>query len=139
MTTDQAEPALPQAVQELIEQALEQAGQLPCDDIPMRDLQECMRVCRACRLVLTLSAALRALELGRAQAPAQADEAAALLEELRINANRLCDRNQGGTYEVDCRRTLRKVDDYQKAAYRAGRGRQRAVTVAAPPSTGDPQ
>lgn len=61
-----------------------------------------------------------------------APEVEALLEELRINANRLCDHHRGGTYEADCRRTLRKVDDYQKAAYRAGHGRQRAVV----PSTG---
>lgn len=28
------------------------------------------------------------------------------LKQLRINANRLCDRNLGGTYEDDCRRSL---------------------------------
>jgi len=32
------------------------------------------------------------------------------LEELRINANRLCDRNLGGTYEADCRRSIAKAD-----------------------------
>ena len=32
------------------------------------------------------------------------------LRELRINANRLCDRNLGGTYEADCRRSIAKAD-----------------------------
>jgi hypothetical protein len=32
------------------------------------------------------------------------------LNELRVNANRLCDRNQGGTYEEDCRRSLARAD-----------------------------
>jgi hypothetical protein len=32
------------------------------------------------------------------------------LKELRINANRLCDRNLGGTYEEDCRRSIDKAD-----------------------------
>ena len=32
------------------------------------------------------------------------------LKELRINANRLCDRNLGGTYEEDCRRSIAKAD-----------------------------
>ena len=32
------------------------------------------------------------------------------LAELRINANRLCDRNLGGTYEEDCRRSLAKAE-----------------------------
>lgn len=32
------------------------------------------------------------------------------LEQLRIDANRLCDRQLGGTYEDDCRRSLRKAD-----------------------------
>lgn len=37
------------------------------------------------------------------------DEARALLKTLRGDANRLCDRNLGGTYEEDCRRTLAEV------------------------------
>jgi hypothetical protein len=32
------------------------------------------------------------------------------LQELRINANRLCDRQLGGTYEEDCRRSLKKAE-----------------------------
>jgi hypothetical protein len=32
------------------------------------------------------------------------------LKELRIDANRLCDRNLGGTYEEDCRRSIAKAD-----------------------------
>lgn len=32
------------------------------------------------------------------------------LTELRIDANRLCDRRLGGTYEDDCRRSIRKAD-----------------------------
>jgi hypothetical protein len=32
------------------------------------------------------------------------------LEQLRIDANRLCDRNLGGTYEADCRRAIAKAD-----------------------------
>lgn len=30
--------------------------------------------------------------------------------ELRVNANRLCDRQLGGTYEEDCRRSLARID-----------------------------
>ena len=30
---------------------------------------------------------------------------------LRIDANRLCDRNLGGTYEEDCRRSIAALDD----------------------------
>jgi hypothetical protein len=37
------------------------------------------------------------------------DPLRALLEELVIDANRLCDRNLGGTYEEDCRRTIAKA------------------------------
>jgi hypothetical protein len=33
------------------------------------------------------------------------------LEELRINANRLCDRQLGGTYEEDCRRSILRADE----------------------------
>lgn len=36
------------------------------------------------------------------------------LSELRINANRLCDRQLGGTYETDCRRSLKKAEDALK-------------------------
>ena len=32
------------------------------------------------------------------------------LIDLRINANRLCDRNIGGTYEADCRRSIVEAD-----------------------------
>ena len=32
------------------------------------------------------------------------------LKELRINANRLCDRQLGGTYEEDCRRSLKRAE-----------------------------
>lgn len=32
------------------------------------------------------------------------------LRELRINANRLCDRQLGGTYEDDCRRSLKAAE-----------------------------
>jgi len=70
--------------------------------------------------------------LSTAASPAPFDkEGHELLAELRINANRLCDRMQGGTYEADCRRTLKKVDNYQSRAYRAGLGKQLAVTPAA--------
>lgn len=34
----------------------------------------------------------------------------AALEALRIDANRLCDRNIGGTYEDDCRRSIARAD-----------------------------
>lgn len=40
------------------------------------------------------------------------------LSDLRQNANRLCDRNLGGTYEDDCRRSIVKAD----AALRRARG-----------------
>jgi hypothetical protein len=40
----------------------------------------------------------------------QRDELLSALRELRINANRLCDRNLGGTYEDDCRRSLARAD-----------------------------
>lgn len=39
------------------------------------------------------------------------EELRAMLRELVIDANRLCDRNLGGTYEEDCRRSLKKADD----------------------------
>ncbi len=32
------------------------------------------------------------------------------LKNLRIDANRLCDRNLGGTYEDDCRRSIAGAD-----------------------------
>ena len=43
--------------------------------------------------------------------PALSDEVLLrrVLEELVIDANRLCDRNQGGTYEEDCRRSIAKA------------------------------
>lgn len=42
--------------------------------------------------------------------PALSDETLRqVLEELVIDANRLCDRNQGGTYEDDCRRSIAKA------------------------------
>ena len=34
------------------------------------------------------------------------EELVAALKQLRIDANRLCDRQLGGTYEDDCRRSL---------------------------------
>lgn len=34
----------------------------------------------------------------------------AALRDLRQNANRLCDRNLGGTYEEDCRRSIAQAD-----------------------------
>ena len=40
----------------------------------------------------------------------QRDVLRAALEELRINANRLCDRDLGGTYEDDCRRSIAEAD-----------------------------
>ena len=42
---------------------------------------------------------------------AAADEMYEALKELRIDANRLCDRCLGGTYEDDCRRSIDKADD----------------------------
>jgi hypothetical protein len=39
----------------------------------------------------------------------------AALEELRLNANRLCDRQLGGTYEDDCRRSLQRADEALRA------------------------
>jgi hypothetical protein len=44
------------------------------------------------------------------------------LDELRINANRLCDRQLGGTYEDDCRRSLAKADALLTPAKEADRG-----------------
>lgn len=44
----------------------------------------------------------------------------AALRELGIDANRLCDRNLGGTYEADCRRSIAKADVAMEAA-RLGR------------------
>jgi hypothetical protein len=41
---------------------------------------------------------------------AAAPDLLAALRELRINANRLCDRQLGGTYEEDCRRSLAVAD-----------------------------
>lgn len=32
------------------------------------------------------------------------------LRELRISSNRLCDRQEGGTYEDDCRRSIAEAD-----------------------------
>ncbi len=37
-------------------------------------------------------------------------ELLASTKELRINANRLCDRQLGGSYEDDCRRSIARVD-----------------------------
>jgi hypothetical protein len=34
----------------------------------------------------------------------------AALQDLRQNANRLCDRGLGGTYEADCRRSIAQAD-----------------------------
>jgi excisionase family DNA binding protein len=42
---------------------------------------------------------------------AERDALRAALVELRINANRLCDRMLGGTYEDDCRRSIAKADE----------------------------
>jgi hypothetical protein len=44
------------------------------------------------------------------------DELIAALRDLRINANRLCDRNLGGTYEDDCRRSIARADAALKTA-----------------------
>lgn len=52
-----------------------------------------------------------------------------VLRELRIDANRLCDRNQGGTYEDDCRRSVAKAD----AALRALAEEIHAIVRAAGP------
>lgn len=41
------------------------------------------------------------------------------LKELRINANRLCDHNQGGTYEEDCRRSIANADAVLSRAFQA--------------------
>jgi hypothetical protein len=38
------------------------------------------------------------------------DDVVAALKDLRINANRLCDRQLGGTYEDDCRRSIARAD-----------------------------
>lgn len=56
---------------------------------------------------------IRCPECIGAEAEELAKDASALreaLEELRINANRLCDRNLGGTYEDDCRRSIANAD-----------------------------
>jgi hypothetical protein len=42
---------------------------------------------------------------------AEIDRLREALQTLRINANRLCDRQLGGTYEDDCRRSIAKADD----------------------------
>lgn len=44
------------------------------------------------------------------------EEAIEALRDLRINANRLCDRNLGGTYEEDCRRSIARADAVLSAA-----------------------
>lgn len=38
------------------------------------------------------------------------DDLLAALKQLRLDANRLCDRNLGGTYEEDCRRSITAAD-----------------------------
>lgn len=43
-------------------------------------------------------------------APSPVEKVRAALKELRISANRLCDRNLGGTYEEDCRRSIARAD-----------------------------
>lgn len=53
-----------------------------------------------CRAALESEAALRARVV--------ALEAAA--RRLRVDANRLCDRNLGGSYEADCRRSIAGLD-----------------------------
>lgn len=54
--------------------------------------------------------ALAAVTRERETAQAQVQELRKALADLRINANRLCDRNQGGTYEEDCRRSLKRAE-----------------------------
>lgn len=55
-----------------------------------------------------------ALEAGAAALETKPREAVRVLEaaarDLRQNANRLCDRNTGGTYEEDCRRSIQQMD-----------------------------
>lgn len=41
---------------------------------------------------------------------ARLDAVLAAAKALRIDANRLCDRNLGGTYEDDCRRAIAAID-----------------------------
>ena len=50
------------------------------------------------------------------QAEQARDMAHAALRELRINANRLCDRNMGGSYEEDCRRSIANADAVLEAS-----------------------
>jgi isoleucyl-tRNA synthetase len=49
---------------------------------------------------------------------ARIEELTKTLECLRIDANRLCDRMLGGTYEEDCRRTLALVETVQRRKWR---------------------
>jgi hypothetical protein len=56
------------------------------------------------RLMREAASLLRAGPAGK-----MIDPLRALLKELVIDANRLCDRNLGGTYEEDCRRTIAKA------------------------------
>lgn len=51
---------------------------------------------------------------------AAAPELLQALKALRVDANRLCDRNLGGTYEDDCRCSIRAAD----AAIAKAEGRQ---------------
>jgi hypothetical protein len=84
--------------------AQEQAAQRAFD-VAERQLETC-----APGLVRTLLAALTAERQAREQAEQEQDRLRKALEELRINANRLCDRQLGGTYEDDCRRSLAKAE-----------------------------
>lgn len=61
-----------------------------------------------------LRAAIEALRGPGAVGP-QATELFDALRELRVNANRLCDRQLGGTYEEDCRRSIARVNEALRA------------------------
>lgn len=70
---------------------------------------DCIDECIACRRFSMLMQGAEHV----AALTAAAERETALreaLRELRINANRLCDRNLGGTYEDDCRRSLKKAE-----------------------------
>jgi len=62
--------------------------------------------------------------------PSPLAEVIAALRELLVNANRLCDRQLGGTYEDDCRRSLAKAEAALAAEHQA-------VLLSAAPAEGE--